>query len=80
MTPRKSKNPPDDQDYLPSDKTPYPPEFLLSLKRRIDRVLMDAMWNEDDVAHERQWGALASQILGELSLWPHKHNIRVLNW
>ncbi|KAL9042540.1 MAG: hypothetical protein Q9214_003745 [Letrouitia sp. 1 TL-2023] len=63
ITPRKTKNPPEIEDYLLSHKTPYPREFLTSLKRRVDRVLMDAKWNEDDVAHERQWGSLVNQLL-----------------
>lgn len=78
-TPRKSKDPVFTSDYLPSSTTPYPPQYLNRLKTTVDRVHAKAEKNHKTGAHERQWGALANQLLCEVELWAKEQNITVLN-
>ncbi|KAL9047053.1 MAG: hypothetical protein Q9214_000270 [Letrouitia sp. 1 TL-2023] len=78
-TPRKSKNPPNSSYYLPPDKDPYPSARLDTLKAEVDLALEDAAYNHRFQAHERQWGLLATRLLGEFRHWPYAADCRVLN-
>ncbi|KAL8812821.1 MAG: hypothetical protein Q9200_000750 [Gallowayella weberi] len=68
-TPRKSKEPEEKLDYLESSQTPFSAKQCARLKETIKMVLLKAERNARLEAHERQWGAVVSQILDEVELW-----------
>ncbi|KAL9595272.1 MAG: hypothetical protein Q9219_006548 [cf. Caloplaca sp. 3 TL-2023] len=78
-TPRKSKDPPDTSDYLPSHLNPYPPGRLESLKIQVDQTLTDADWNYRMKVHEKQWGALYNELISELRRIKYGQPFRSLN-
>ncbi|KAL9024456.1 MAG: hypothetical protein Q9196_006503 [Gyalolechia fulgens] len=78
-TPRKSKAPLKDREYMSAYEDPYPTQYLGHLKERVDSVLEMAAWCHQRKVHERQWGAVAHSMLEELSLWPNGWGMRVMN-
>ncbi|KAL9123594.1 MAG: hypothetical protein Q9217_006989 [Psora testacea] len=78
-TPRKSKDPHLDIDYLPPSKAQFPLETLLRLKKTVDQVYTNAARNHRLGAHERQWGSLVYQLLSEVPMWPGGKDVVVFN-
>ncbi|KAL8819560.1 MAG: hypothetical protein Q9223_002033 [Gallowayella weberi] len=68
-TPRKSKEPGEKLDYLESSQTPFSAKQCARLMETLEMVLLKAERNARLEAHERQWGAVVSQILDEVELW-----------
>ncbi|KAL8726540.1 MAG: hypothetical protein Q9166_006647 [cf. Caloplaca sp. 2 TL-2023] len=78
-TPRKTRDAPLKNEFMPDDNMSYPPGDLGHMKRRVDRVLNKAAWNHRKKVHEGQWGAVAHSLLEELALWPVGETLTILN-
>jgi len=37
------------------------------------------MWNHRSKAHEKQWGRMINQLLGDFVLWPNDAGFKILN-
>lgn len=49
------------------------------MKERVAKVVEDAAWNNLHGAHEKQWGKLVAQLVGELELLPYGSQFRLMN-
>ena len=78
-TPRKSKVEIHDSQYLPDSGTPYPPRYLNRLKTTVGMVFDKAAEAHKTGAHERQWGAVLTQLLCEVELWGKESGVIELN-
>lgn len=75
----KSKMAPHPSYYLEKGATPFPSETLDRMKARVSLVVEDAAWNHANDAHERQWGKLVAQLVGELEMLPYGSQFRFMN-
>ena len=78
-TPMKSRDPLHTSHFLPIGDTPFPAQALEHMRERVTRVVDDAAWNHQNNVHERQWGKLASQLIGELEMLPYASDFRFMN-
>ena len=79
-TPRKSKYPLSQSNYLEAEKTPFPQHCLGGMKSIADRVLKKAQRARAQEAHEGQWGGVVNQLLCEVEVWQESlEQIFVLN-
>ncbi|KAL8758686.1 MAG: hypothetical protein Q9184_003855 [Pyrenodesmia sp. 2 TL-2023] len=62
-TPKKSRDAPADEEFLPPSAKQYPPGRSSRMKQSVDIVQQDAGWNHRTKAHERNWGKLVSTIV-----------------
>ncbi|KAL8711017.1 MAG: hypothetical protein Q9225_007184 [Loekoesia sp. 1 TL-2023] len=68
-TPQKSRDPPPDEQFLPSTAKQYPAERSWRMKQSVDMINKDAGWNHRSKAHERNWGKLVSNILFDYEIF-----------
>ncbi|KAK0510854.1 hypothetical protein JMJ35_006406 [Cladonia borealis] len=79
-TPRKSQDAPSTHQYLSTSSKIFPTECMASLKKTVDQVVRMAGWNNQNNAHERQWGATTvNPLLNELLLFGHTQDVILLN-
>ncbi|KAL8712370.1 MAG: hypothetical protein Q9225_006955 [Loekoesia sp. 1 TL-2023] len=78
-TPRKSKDPIHEQEYLDPASTPFTNQQLERLMHTVEEVHRKASTAANIKAHERQWGSIMTQILHEAEGWPEERDAVLLN-
>ena len=78
-TPRKTHDPLPDSDYQSSGKTPFTKHQLESLKRTVDVCYRSAQRAMKLRAHERQWGRIMTDIVGEARRWLKEGDVELFN-
>ncbi|KAL8649975.1 MAG: hypothetical protein Q9210_004089, partial [Variospora velana] len=68
-TPKKSRDAPSDEEFLPSTAKQFPSGRLSRMKQSVDQIQQDAGWNHCAKAHERNWGILVSVILFDYEIF-----------
>ncbi|KAL8661194.1 MAG: hypothetical protein Q9202_005796 [Teloschistes flavicans] len=76
-TPRQTREPPDEHEYLRSDKDMWTPVQREHLMKFIEHVLEMAHFSGP--GPECQWGDVVSQILNAFALWEEGELIRSIN-
>ncbi|KAL9012212.1 MAG: hypothetical protein Q9173_003006 [Seirophora scorigena] len=68
-TPKKSRDAPADEEFLPNTAKQYPSSRISRMKQSVDRIQQDAGWNHRAKAQERNWGKLVSVVLFDYEIF-----------
>ena len=66
--------------FLPPNTSPFPSDYLQSLRKTVDEVVKATAWSFRKTAHERQWGTTTiAPLINELKSWPELQHCVLMN-